>query len=336
MSTNKHREEREWEVLAKSLFDTEAADAEPGDDTVTAEHRKEAEQIKRNVDLYWQLQQYDSASAWRKVQANLHVRTQQRRMKQTVQKQLHLRPWAAAAMILVFLGIAGYIFNQYRESHPNMIERVADKQKSEEIELPDGTRITLNTNTRMRYPEHFSGNSREISIEGEAYFEVAPDARRPFIIHAGETDIRVLGTCFNVNAYPDSETIEVIVQSGKVQVSNKAKNNSGGSHLILDPGDKAIYLCANNSLQKSTNRDPNYLAWKTHQLTFRETSLREVVRNLEKVYQVKIVMADDQLNNLLLTAHFRDYPIDFIMEVIQKTHQLNVEKRGELYVVNRN
>ena len=157
--------------------------------------------------------------------------------------------------------------------------------------------------------------------------------QKPFIIHAGKAQVKVLGTSFNVSAYPQTKMVEVIVASGEVQVVNKALETIHATEVILNPGDKGTLVYSSNSLQKTTNQDPNFLAWKTHQLFFKASPLGEVVRNLEKVYKVNISLADTRLNELLLTAQFNDYPLDFILKVIETTLNMETKKVNGQYIL---
>ena len=205
-----------------------------------------------------------------------------------------------------------------------MLEITTVDQVLSTFTLPDGTLVSLNNNTKIKYPKRFGSETREVSIEGEAFFEVKPNKNKPFIIHAGKAQIKVLGTSFNVSAYPDAKLVEVIVQTGEVQVLNKMTEAKQTNELILTPGDKGTLVYASNTLLKSINQDPNFLAWKTHNLIFKATSLREVIVNLEKVYKVNIRLADPKLNKRLLTAQFNNDPLDFILKVIE-TARLNIE-----------
>jgi ferric-dicitrate binding protein FerR (iron transport regulator) len=214
-----------------------------------------------------------------------------------------------------------------------MLQVVATDKVLNTVALPDGTFVSLNSDTKISYPKKFSGKTREVSIEGEAFFEVKPDKNKPFIIHAGKAQIRVLGTSFSVSAYPATKQVEVIVQTGKVQVVNKTSEKQQTDELILTPGDKGTLVYASNTMQKTTNQDPNFIAWKTRNLTFKATSLHEVIENLEKVYKVNISLADPKLNELLLTAQFNDYSLDFILKVIENTFPIEVQEIDGQYVL---
>ena len=198
--------------------------------------------------------------------------------------------------------------------------------------------ISLNRNSSLEFPKKFKSNVREVTITGEAFFDVKPNPLVPFVIHAGNAQIKVLGTSFNVNAYPETKTVEVVVKTGKVQVSEKNREDQYPTQeVILDPGEKGTFFSENNVLEKSLNTDPNYMAWKTHDLIFNEVPLKDVVKSLEKVYHVDIQISDPELNNKLITVHFEKKPIDFVLDVIRQTLNLSLtEKNGQFIFSNQN
>ena len=237
---------------------------------------------------------------------------------------------AAAVVVAFLLGAFAY---QYFYAGASRLQNqlVAFAEPLASFELPDGTKVSLNSDSKLFFPKKFKGGTREVTLEGEAFFDVEPNPTKPFIINAGNAQIKVLGTSFNVNAYPGSDKVEVIVETGKVRVARKTTNTSAIGELILAPGDKGILLYPNGVLQKSKNNDDNFLAWKTHNLIFRETSLGDVIETLEKVYKTDIDIADDEMKKLLLTGQYNDYSLDFILEVIASTLHLEVEKKGNRF-----
>lgn len=339
MKTNQHIEDKNWELLARSVYDK--------DSEISAEELKSAEeavfssenegeqlrQLTKQVDLYFELNKFPADEAWSKVENQIH---NQSGIVKSIFKKMVASP-AYRAIAAVFVGlvlvISGYLAVHQSNSGTSLVEVNATDKVVNLVNLPDGTLVSLNTNTKITYPKKFEGNLREVSIEGEAFFEVKPDKNKPFVIHAGKAQIKVLGTSFCVNAYPETKQVEVIVQTGRVQVMNKAAEPAQTNELILVPGDKGTLVYASNSLQKSTNQDLNFIAWKTRNLIFKATSLNEVIRNLEKVYKVKISLADPKLNELLLTAQFNNYSLDFILKVIENTFHLEVQGTSGQYVL---
>jgi len=331
--------DKDWELIAKSIYDENAEPntTEPTtvklDSFVDEKERKQIHAISEKVDLYFDLKKYKAEDAWGKVESRIRI---QNSGKQARFRNLITSPFIRIAAALIFaalLLVSGYEVFFNPSAKRNLRELSASHQVLNTFTLPDGTLVSLNSNTKLRYPKKFGRSTREVTIEGEAFFEVKPNKNKPFIIHAGNAQIKVLGTSFNVNAYPDSKLVEVTVETGRVQVLNKTDKYVQTNELILTPGDKGTLIFESNSLRKTTNQNPNFLAWKTHNLIFKATSLDEVIQELAKVYKVDIRLADSNLNKLLLTAQFNNYSLDFILEVIETTFKIEAQKVDGHYVL---
>jgi len=339
MKTNQHIEDKNWELLARSVYDKDSdvsADELKSAKEAVFSSESDGEQLHKltqKVDLYFELNRYPVDEAWDKVENQIHRQSLigNSIFRRLIASQVYRA--VAAVFIGLILVVSGYLVVHQSELAKAMVEVSSADKVVNLVHLPDGTLVSLNTNTRISYPKKFEGNIREVSIEGEAFFDVKPNKNKPFVIHAGKAQIKVLGTSFCVNAYPEAKEVEVIVQTGKVQVMNKAAEPAQTNELILVPGDKGTLVYASNTLQKTTNHDPNFIAWKTRNLIFKATSLNEVILNLERVYKVKISLADPKLNDLLLTAQFNNYPLDFILKVIENTFHLEVQEANGQYIV---
>lgn len=339
MKENHNIEDEKWAQLAKSIYEPEQLPT--GEEFTSVEielpvDAKEEEQLllmAKKVDLYFQLKKYPAEPAFEKVQQQIRHNAQR---KSTRVRKLIANPLmriAAAILVTALLSVAGYDIVSNWGASRQMVELSASNQAVRTYTLPDGTIVSLNSNTLLRYPKEFGENTREVTIEGEAFFDVSPNKEKPFIIHAGNAQIKVLGTSFNVSAYPNETMMEVIVKTGRVQVLNNPTIAKQSDELILHPGDRGTLMYSSNALQKTINQDPNFLAWKTHDLIFRATSLGEVISNLEDVYKVTIRLEDPTLNGLLLTAHFNNYSLDFILEVIETTFMMETQRMNGQYIL---
>lgn len=338
MKTNQNIADKDWELLAKSIYDENSNCAPDETESVAKElvsdvnEREQLHQMAAQVDLYFELKKYPADQAWNKVESRIHNQAP----TSTVFRKLIANPIfriAAAMIFAALLLVSGYEVIYRPTATHELLEISATDQILKTFTLPDGTLVSLNTDTKLQFPKRFGRKTREVTIIGEAFFEVKPNKNKPFIIHAGKAQIKVLGTSFNVSAYPETKLVEVIVETGKVQVVNKTTETELTNELILAPGDKGTLVYSSNSLLKTTNQDPNFLAWKTHNLIFKATSLAEVIGNLEKVYKINIRLADSRLNGLLLTAQFNDYPLDFILKVIETTFQIEAKKVNGQYIL---
>lgn len=333
MEGNKYITSPDWELLAKYLCN-ETSESEKADFELwlskSEENRFELERHKKllqNSDFIYQSKQYNNPAAWEKVYSQI-TKDQPVELKRI--KLYSLLKYAAIIILFALIGSIGY-FIINRNSASDFQQITSIKNQVDEVLLPDGTIVTLNSNTKLTFTKQFSGKTREVMVVGEAFFEVEPNPSKPFIINAGKARIRVLGTSFNVCAYPESKTVEITVETGKVQVANFANRNE--KQVYLDPGEKATLFNKSNLLQKSLNKNPNYYSWKTHNLIFNESKLKEVIKCLEKTYHVKIILNENELNNLSYTAHFSTQPIDYILEVMRLTFNLKLTYENDQYVL---
>ncbi|MDR1091856.1 MAG: FecR domain-containing protein [Prevotella sp.] len=187
-------------------------------------------------------------------------------------------------------------------------------KETKECLLPDGSKAWLNQSSEIRYPKAFTGDTREIYLEGEAFFEIASNADRPFIIHANNTQTRVVGTSFGIRAARESDEVVVTVSTGIVNLMAEGKSG----HIQLHHGEQGICNTGDRKLEKSTNPDPNYLAWKTKVLVFRQSSLTEVARVIEEAYHTP-VSVDNTVAGLRLTSTFDQLSLDEILQIIEIT-----------------
>lgn len=303
-------------------------------------NREELLKISRmldKTDFYYQSKKFDSAAAWQKVNSKTGGHQNKIiRFSSTRNVYARMYKYAAIAVIAVTLGILGYYVG-FRNVVDDGFEEVvsAEKQSVTEYVLPDGSMVALNSNSKLVFPKAFKGNMREVTIVGEAFFDVTPNPEKPFVIHAGNARVKVLGTSFNVQAYPENETVEVVVKTGKVQVSAEAGGEPAEKpEIVLLPGEKATVFSANKKLAKSVNTDPNFMAWKTQNLVFNETPLSEVATYLEKVYHVSVQLKDENLNDLPLTATFNKKPIEFVLNVIQLTFNLDLTVEDDTFILS--
>jgi transmembrane sensor len=151
-----------------------------------------------------------------------------------------------------------------------------------QVTLPDGTKVWLNAETSIKYPTAFNGPERSVELTGEAYFEVAKNARQPFVVRSGETAIRVLGTHFNIMAYHDETFLKTTLTEGSVAMS---KN---GNEVLLKPGEGGIAPIGTNKIQVAATDASQDLAWKNGQFYFNRTDLTAIMKQLARWYDLEI------------------------------------------------
>ncbi len=298
------------------------------------ENRKVLEASKKmleKTDIYFRLQQFNTDGAWENVRRGSAVLP-----RKTIglryfgrERRASLYKYAALIVLAIFLGsLAYYLGFQNRGAvfHQEIV--TVQRQVLQSYVLPDGSTVTLNSNSKLTFPRKFKGERREVSIEGEAFFDVVRNPEKPFIIHAGNAQVKVLGTSFSVSAYPGNDRVEVIVETGKVQViQTNADLPASENAIFLVPGEKGTVYAQNKTPEKAVNTDPNFLSWKTHDLVFDKVPLGDVIQCLEKTYHIDIQLMEPALNDLLYEGHFDQKPATFVLDVIRLT--FNLELTGE-------
>jgi|GEM_PF-845606 len=236
--------------------------------------------------------------------------------------------WRAAAVIVAGLaGLAGWLVLRDNISY----EQLAVQQGTEVVELADGSTITLNAGSTLKYDVDEISGERNVKLRGEAFFEIARDPDRPFIIDAGAAVVQVLGTSFNVRAYEDNAVVEVTVSTGLVSMAAKSKMDQ---MILLNPGNAGIYDKNAKNLELISSADPNAAAWKTRKIVFDETPLDEVVKVISHVYQSEIELADVSLAHCPITVSFHDQELGAVLSVITNTLDLQMERRGGAVVLS--
>lgn len=192
--------------------------------------------------------------------------------------------------------------------------------------LPDGSVITLNKFSELKYPEKFVGNSRNISLEqGEAFFDVAKNRNKPFIIQVKDITVKVVGTSFNIKI--SDKNTEVIVETGIVQVSKNGKT------VDLLPSEKVTVSSSNSSLIKENSTDHLYNYYRSKEFEANETPLKRVIEVLNEAYGAHIILEREELGELTLTTTFKNESLDDILDVISKTFNLKVEKKNKTIII---
>ncbi|WP_281234041.1 FecR family protein [Flavobacterium gelatinilyticum] len=211
--------------------------------------------------------------------------------KATTDKYKFVYNWIAAACAVFVMFFAGYQF--ISRNNPTKIEMASTKTFPKDIRLlflPDGTRVWLNENSEIYYPEKFSGKDRTVTLKGEAFFEVKRDEKRPFIISSGDIKTTVLGTSFSVTAYENKQP-EVSVRTGKVKVEGLQNT------VFLERGFKAVYSPETYEMQKQKTAvlEPH---WKKVLLYVDGLTLGEVIEKLKPEYHFSVNYLDEDLKDL--------------------------------------
>ncbi len=264
---------------------------------------------------------------WEEIMASQHktsiIANKRKENKKT--KKSNLLSWGVAASFLLLVTFWFAHFSKISTETANQKEvywitkRTLDGEKLS-LKLKDGTLVKLNSGSSLRFPQEFA-DTREVYLEGEAFFDVKRDTSTPFIIHTGEVDTKVLGTSFNVDFDPKESNVNVSVLEGKVSVSKKENELS----VILTPNQMAV-SDSSNTLRKISYVDINeIIAWKNGTLLFSEASFSEVIVSLEKWYGVKFINEKKLTSSARFTGKFEN---NESLEIVLKGLEVNYPKFG--------
>lgn len=228
-------------------------------------------------------------------------------------------PMRVAATLLVLLGCGWLIGSMVMKNYAYTYASTGNETSV--TTLPDGSVVTLNKNSGIRYTDFMTGGTRRVTLTGEAFFDVAPDKSKPFIITAGSADIKVVGTSFNVKT--GNARTEVIVETGIVEVSKKQ------NRVKLLPGEKATVSQNNDAPSKDKVDDVLYNYYRTRELVCNNTPLWRLADVLNDAYDVHIVVADDRLKDLPINTTFKNESLDNILLVISETLKVKIERKGK-------
>lgn len=287
-------------------------------------HRASFEQLKKIWDQSAALEpefDADTDAAWK----NVKQRMQQKGKVVPLKRPQLFARMAAALVLLIGLATTLYYVMRSDTVAPDTMAMTlrADKGPQNDT-LADGSQVALNAGGVLQVSDQFNGRKeRRVRLQGEAFFEVAHNKEKPFIIEAGpKATVRVLGTSFNVDAQKDG-SVDVSVKTGRVLF------RVGGDSLVLTPGESGHFDPRSGLLSEKQAIDPNFDAWKTHKIVFRNTQLDKAIDILNKFYHANIRIASEQLRTKVISAEYDNISLDEVLELIKLSYpDIRIERTG--------
>lgn len=235
----------------------------------------------------------------------------------------------AAVLIPLFLLAGGWFY--YSISDNEMIEISAAYGEQKHLLLPDSSEIWLNSGSTIKYPETFAKDKRLVTLNGEAYFSVKKETAKPFIVETSRLSVKVLGTKFNVKAYPNDENITATLTSGKVEVSVQSQ-----SPKILKPNERLTYDKNTSSVHISTVDTADTDSWTVGKLTFTNATAGEIFRTLERRYNITM----DNMTNIPASKRYtvkflKDENLDEILNILKDIIGFNYRQRENKIVLTQ-
>ncbi len=259
---------------------------------------------------------------------------------------------AATVSILVLASFGIYQLSDTDFKFDRAGETLADIDFLEELNtsgsllriyLGDGSVVSLEDNSRLRYPKHFTGRTnREVYLTGEGFFDVAKNSKQPFLVHTKSITTKVLGTSFRIKAYENEKDIVVAVKEGKVSVfsydalKKSKEHESEVNGVVLIPNQKVTYNVADNSFDKTLVDNPEKVDSNppTTSLVFENSPVREVFSALERLYGIEIIFDEDAMENCFLTVPLGEEPLFEKLNIICRTIGASYELIDAAFVIN--
>ena len=239
---------------------------------------------------------YSASESWKLLE---------RRLVPPRTKRLRLFRLAGVVAASVLLCFASWFIYDYWK--PVAMQTVSAGAAISVITLPDQTKVTLNRYSSLTYPDRFKEDRREVQLQGEAYFEVEKDARHPFVVKADPVEVEVLGTHFNVEAYPGDAEVKTTLLEGSVAVNAPAVS----SRITLSPGESAIYF------------------------HFDYLPLQEIARELSNAFHVKIKITDEDIKDFRIRAHFTEgESLDQMLDLLQPAGNFSYSKTNDTILIH--
>jgi transmembrane sensor len=282
------------------------------------------QQIWDGVDGASKLQNFDSEIAWNSINSKIESRNSRFR----ILKNVAFTVSGMAATLLIFLGLNFYT-SLFSKSEP-IISMSTTYGSRSEVLLPDGTVVKLNAGSSLKYHFDTSDEIRNVSFSGEGFFEVAK-SKQPFVIHAPNgLNIKVLGTKFNLSAYPEDRLTQTSLVEGRVELSH-----SGSASLILNPGQIASYDNISSQLSFSGGEVSQNLGWMQNKLYMDNMSLQEVCARLERWYDVDITFGDKKLGDRIhYTGVIREQSVLDVLDAMCRLSTIRYQVKGKEIIIS--
>ena len=303
--------------------------------SATADEMKELDEwIASNEDFHdWLENQVDNSSAEMDAekQADILAKIHEKIAVQSKQKFV-LPGWAktvAAVALIVLMAVSAAIY--FRSNQPNMIQYAeigALRGQKASVTLPDGTKITLNSESTLKYSTNYNQSDRAVELVGEAYFEVAKNKKIPFVVKAGKLEIEAKGTAFNIKAYPTDNSISTTLTEGKIEVKTPV------DVLNMIPNERMEYNITDQTFRKLTLTDAEgSIGWLNDELSFENATLAEVVANFSRIYNIDIQFASESIKEQRFTGKINNNSLLSVLRIISFTSPIRFEQKDSVVIL---
>lgn len=231
-----------------------------------------------------------------------------------------------AVLVTISLSVIYFVWNNGNFAEKQMLTVFSGSNLMQQVVLPDGSKVVLNKQTTIKYPKVFKGKVRRVELSGEAIFEVTHNPQQPFIVAANNVEVEVLGTVFNVMAYPSDGMVSATLISGRVKLKYIDPNTKKEQSVTLAPNHSATYYYNQNRFEVSMVDVSKVTAWEKGKLIFSDEPIESVVTKLNRWYGVEISLSNDLKGRYRLTMTVDNETIDEVLLIISKTIPIGYSK----------
>ena len=254
------------------------------------------------------------------------------RIRKTERKRVVRQLWikyAGAAAVAVIIGIVGYWMGGHQATVPLQYYSYITGNSISSFELPDGTEISLNKNSKLSYSSSYGEQVREVSLDGEGFFTVTKDKEKAFVVDLNGSKISVLGTVFNVKNYKKEDITTATLVEGSIRFETPDQQ------IVLKPDQQLVFNKSNNKIDMTNVSTDLVTAWKSHLIKYRSVPFREFLDMLKERYEVEIILSNEVLGDQKVTGSFDEsLTVDQILDLMKKNLVFRWKKQGESYVIN--
>ena len=280
---------------------------------------------------------YDIDQQWKRLESSVAASDVQKPAVAQPRRIGFRRVFRLLAAACVLVG-AFFLVNRYLACHHAPasafvpVEHKSANGQQRKLVLPDGTRVTLNAGSSISYPEAFEEDIRKVSLTGEAFFDVTRNEKAPFVINTGDVVTKVLGTSFNIRAYPENKAVQVAVVSGKVKVNAQIGAEGQNACVFLSKSEMATFQKEAGELIVSTYDEKEQIGWKDGILYFQKSDFHSTILKLERWYGVKFEVAPGVRMDAdwRFSGKFQDKPLDYILGVMSYPNRFSYKVKNSI------
>jgi len=250
------------------------------------------------------------------------------------QNHFQLTKWlrvAAMFVLPVITAVGMYFYRSPDETVPGQLVVAVERGQKANITLPDGSKVWLNSQSRLTYSTNFNVRQRELQLDGEAYFEVAHNPNKPFIVRSNDISVRALGTAFGVKAYNEDVLISSILMKGKVLVTTP------DGEAILKPNERIIYDKTKHKKEQTTvTNATDFTGWIHNELRFEDESLGDIAKTIRRIYNVEVVFASEKLKSQRYTGTINNNSLESVLNIISLTSPVSFQINNQQVTLSEN